>query len=48
MSSFNRKTKHPRTGKLEEAEWLDDYFGNHNYGVRFPDGSVFREGDITN
>jgi hypothetical protein len=36
MSNFQRLTKHPKTGKFELADWLDDYFGNHHYGVRFP------------
>ena len=35
-------TKHPETGKVELAIWMDDYFGNHNYGVKFPsDGKIF-------
>jgi len=43
MSSYQRKTQHPLTLHFENAEWLDDYFGQHNYGVRFPsDGQVFR------
>lgn len=43
MSSYQRQTKHPETGVAENAEWLDDFFGQHNYGVRFPsDGKVFR------
>lgn len=43
MSSYLRDTEHPETKKAERAEWLDDYFGQHNYGVRFPsDGKVFR------
>ena len=41
MSCFIRKTKHPLTGLWEDAEWLDDYFGRHHYGVRFADGNVF-------
>lgn len=43
MSSYQKTTKHPETGNAENAEWLDDYFGQHNYGVHFPsDGKVFR------
>jgi hypothetical protein len=43
MSSYLRKTQHPTSLHFEDAEWLDDYFGQHNYGVRFPsDGKVFR------
>lgn len=43
MSSYQKQTVHPETKQIENAEWLDDYFGQHNYGVRFPsDGKVFR------
>jgi hypothetical protein len=42
MSNYIQETKHPETGKWEKAEWLDDHFGKHLYGVRFPsDGRVF-------
>lgn len=41
MSSFIRNTKNPETGKFEPAYWLDDYFGNHKYGVKFEDGTVY-------
>jgi hypothetical protein len=43
MSNYIRRTKNPKTGKFEDAEWLDDYYGKHQYGVRFPDGQVYRE-----
>lgn len=43
MSSYIRTTVHPITSKPEQAEWLDDFFGQHSYGVRFPsDGRVFK------
>jgi hypothetical protein len=35
MSTFPRVTKHPITGKYEKAMWIDDYFGQHIYGVQF-------------
>ncbi len=41
MSTYTKSTKHPDTGEWENAVWMDDYFGNHNYGVKFTDGSVF-------
>ena len=41
MSTFTRRTKHPQTGDWEQATWLDNYFGNHRYGVRFHDGQIF-------
>ena len=34
MSTYKGKIKHPVTGKTVEAWFIDDYFGNHNYGVR--------------
>lgn len=43
MSNFKKKTKHPITGKIEEATWIDDYFGPRKYGVMFNDGMVYRE-----
>lgn len=45
MSSYYRRTKHPETGKFENAFWIDDYFGRHRYGVRFPSGRIFRASD---
>lgn len=46
MSNFIRRTKNPRTGEYEDAYWLDDYFGSHRYGVKFPsDGIVYRQED---
>lgn len=43
MSSYTKLTKHPKTGKWLMAEWLDDYFGQHRYGIRFPNGEIFDE-----
>jgi hypothetical protein len=36
MSTYNRQTKHPKTGEWEDATWRDDFFGPHHYGVIFP------------
>jgi len=36
MSNYIKTTKHPVSGKWEEAEWLDNEMGSHQYGVRFP------------
>jgi hypothetical protein len=41
MSSYREWAVHPRTKQIEKADYLDDYFGWHNYGVRFHDGSVW-------
>ena len=40
MSNFTKTTKNPDTGEWEKAFWIDDYYGNHHYGVRFEDGTV--------
>ena len=34
-------SKNPQSGKWEEAEWLENYFGPGIYGVRFPSGRIF-------
>ncbi len=41
MSNYKAISKNPRTAEWEEADWLDDYFGRHHYGVRFPNGVVY-------
>lgn len=42
MSSYKKVTKHPYTKEFEKAEWIDNYYGRRNYGVRFPsDNRVF-------
>ena len=41
MSSYFCITKNPKTKHWEQAIWLDDYFGRHSYGVKFPDGAVY-------
>ena len=35
MSNFTAPTFHPVTGEIEEAYWMDDYFGRHEYAVQF-------------
>ena len=41
MSSYRDWAVHPSTKQIEMAFYLDDYFGRHNYGVKFDDGSVW-------
>lgn len=41
MSNFQQLTRHPETKTMELADWIDDYYGKHQYGVRFPDGKTF-------
>jgi 5-methylcytosine-specific restriction endonuclease McrBC GTP-binding regulatory subunit McrB len=46
MSTYKRETKHPITGEWGNATWMDDYFGQHRYGIKF-DGeeTVFKENE---
>jgi hypothetical protein len=47
MSNFIKSSVNPETSIVEDAEFLDDYFGRHEYGVRFPStGKVFREEEV--
>ena len=44
MSNFQRETRHPDTGEMKLADWLD--VGARFYVVRFPDGKKFCETEI--
>jgi len=46
MSTYSKQTKHPITGEWHEATWMDDFYGKHRYGVRFPDGETFNPDKI--
>lgn len=35
MSNFSKLTFNPETKEMEMADWIDDYFENHQYGVTF-------------
>jgi hypothetical protein len=35
MSSYIKKLKNPKTGKMQKAYCIDDYFGSHIYGYGF-------------
>ena len=41
MSTYLRQTKHPETDEWQVATWMDDFYGSHHYGVKFPNGDVF-------
>ena len=44
MSCYIAKAINPGNGEVQDAEFLDDYFGPHQYGVRFPGSPhVYRE-----
>lgn len=46
MSSYISKAKNPKTEKIEDAQFLDDFYGLHKYGVRFDDGNVYPVSEI--
>lgn len=46
MSTYIAPAIHPRTKKVEDALWMDDYFGRHRYGVKFADGSVWAAREV--
>lgn len=35
MSSFLRQLKNPKTGKMQTAYCIDDFYGSHIYGYGF-------------
>ena len=36
MSNYTRAAYHPKEKVVRAANWLDDHFGKHEYGVSFP------------
>jgi len=46
MSNYIGYAKNPETGEVEQAEFLDDYYGRHEYGVRFEDGGIYPIDDV--
>ncbi len=45
--NYIRVTMHPKTYVYEKADWMADHFGLGQYGVRFPDGLIFKESEHT-
>ena len=49
MSNYYAEAERPRqsnySGEIEweDVEMLDDYYGAHKYGVKFPDGMIYPE-----
>lgn len=46
MSDYKKITKHPQNGGYELADWHDDYFGPHAYGVEFRSDSKIYPADL--
>ncbi len=47
MSNYYASATHPVTGEVQRVEMLDDHYGRHQYGVRFPNGDIFPVDDVT-
>jgi hypothetical protein len=46
MSNCTRSTRNPRTRQFELANWWDDHYGAHVYGVHFAStGMTYRESE---
>ena len=47
MSNHRDKAINPRTGQVEDADFLDNHFGRWRYGIRFVgEAHVYRIGDV--
>jgi len=47
MSNFGRAAYHPKEKVVRAANWIDDHFGHHEYGVSFPgDQHVYRPSEV--
>jgi hypothetical protein len=46
MSNYRAPAFNPETGKVEEADWLDNHFGHHIYGVSFG-GQVYHAHEVS-
>jgi hypothetical protein len=47
MSNFQRIAWHPVERVARAADYLDDYFGRHEYGVKFiGDEKVYRPAEV--
>jgi len=41
MSNYNGYAVNPRNGKLEDAMFIEHFYGRHEFGVKFHDGSHY-------
>lgn len=46
MSNYKALTKHPGTSEWEIADWIDNYFGPHRYGVKFVDSDFIYNPEV--
>ena len=46
MSNYRSGAFNPLTRRVEHADWLDNHFGIHVYGVKFDDGNVYHTWEV--
>jgi hypothetical protein len=46
MSDYRAPAYNPESGRVEEADWIDNHFGHHIYGVKFGDGQVWHVANV--
>ena len=46
MSNFRAPVFNPSSRRVEEADWLDNHFGNYAYGISFDDGAIHRYNEV--
>jgi len=46
MSSYYGRAVNPRNFNLENACFMDDFYGKHRYGIKFDDGSTYPEAHV--
>ena len=47
MRIVHQRTKNPRSGVYEVAEWILDFYGIGSHGVRFADGTTYNAKQVT-
>lgn len=43
MSDYYGPAINPLTQEVEHAHFIDDFYGQHQYGVQFADGRTYHE-----
>lgn len=43
MSNYKSRARRPLSVIWEDVDMLDNFYGGHKYGVRFPDATVYEE-----
>ncbi len=47
MSNYRQAAYDPESQTVRTAWWMDDWFGKHQYGVRFDDGGkVYKPAEV--